>query len=52
VPQISPIDAARPSAGTKIDSHKDTKGRSYPGIAYFVIFVASCEHNLLCSREL
>ena len=38
---------ARPSAGAKINSHKATKRRPYPGIAYFVIFVASCEYHYL-----
>src|SRR3990170_9136953 len=28
-------------------SHKATKRRPYPGIAYFVIFVASCEYHYL-----
>jgi hypothetical protein len=41
--------AARPSAGTKINSHKGTKPqrkeRSYPGAPYLVILVAWCENN-------
>jgi hypothetical protein len=52
-PQMNP---ARPSAGTKISSHKGTepqrKGRSYPGALYLVISVAWCENNPLCSSDL
>ena len=46
-PQIAQISqpGLRPEPNRLTQRHKATKKRPYPGIAHFVIFVASCESN-------